>query len=277
MPAALAHTWRCTQRIRRGQAAGAGRTLNHVISRAPAHRRQWSTRERTGVGLSWKRATASGWPAPRGSSSCQWPVSGLQALPPRLPASSSTQWLVRSVRNAHLLTVAGAAQVGAAFARLLFPVSPKDHPSAPSASGSLAEERPAARSHSAGSIAKSRCYDCRMLEEFELLAAKVAELARLVQSLRAENQQLRAQLATATGELDAMRMRVDEASRRLDGLMERLPALANPARMRHGTPDRHDSRARVPPRLHARRRRTRCSSAPPMWTARCRRSALPAK
>jgi phage shock protein A len=62
-----------------------------------------------------------------------------------------------------------------------------------------------------------------MLEEFDQLAAKVSELAHLVQSLRAENQQVRAQLATATGELEAMRLRVDEASRRLDGLMERLP------------------------------------------------------
>jgi phage shock protein A len=68
-----------------------------------------------------------------------------------------------------------------------------------------------------------------MLEEFDQLAAKVAELARLVQSLRAENQQLRAQLATATGELEAMRVRVDEASRRLDGLMERLPTPSTPS------------------------------------------------
>jgi len=68
-----------------------------------------------------------------------------------------------------------------------------------------------------------------MLEEFDQLAAKVAELARLVQSLRAENQQLRSQLATATGELEAMRVRVDEASRRLDGLMERLPTPSTPS------------------------------------------------
>ena len=67
-----------------------------------------------------------------------------------------------------------------------------------------------------------------MLEEFDQLAAKVSELAHLVQSLRAENQQVRAQLATATGELEAMRLRVDEASRRLDGLMERLPTPSTP-------------------------------------------------
>ncbi|HQR21575.1 MAG TPA: DUF904 domain-containing protein [Burkholderiaceae bacterium] len=69
-----------------------------------------------------------------------------------------------------------------------------------------------------------------MLEELDQLAAKIAELARLVQALRTENQQLRAQLATASGELEAMRSRVDEASRRLDGLMERLPAPAAAAK-----------------------------------------------
>ena len=68
-----------------------------------------------------------------------------------------------------------------------------------------------------------------MLEDFDLLAGKVAELARLVQSLRTENQQLRSQLATASSELDAMRGRVDEASRRLDLLMERLPTPPNSA------------------------------------------------
>jgi phage shock protein A len=70
-----------------------------------------------------------------------------------------------------------------------------------------------------------------MLDDLELLATKVGDLASLVQSLRTENQQVRAQLATATGELDAMRSRVDEASRRLDLLMERLPTPANPAKV----------------------------------------------
>lgn len=70
-----------------------------------------------------------------------------------------------------------------------------------------------------------------MLEDFDLLATKVGELARLVQSLRTENQQLRAQLVTASGELETMRSRVDEASRRLDGLMERLPPPAPAAKV----------------------------------------------
>ena len=76
-----------------------------------------------------------------------------------------------------------------------------------------------------------QCYDISMLDDLELLATKVGDLASLVQSLRTENQQVRAQLATATGELDAMRSRVDEASRRLDLLMERLPTPANPAKV----------------------------------------------
>ncbi len=66
-----------------------------------------------------------------------------------------------------------------------------------------------------------------MLKDLDLLATKVAELVRLVQSLRTENQQLRAQLATSTSELDSMRARIDEAGRRLDRLMERLPAGSN--------------------------------------------------
>jgi cell division protein ZapB len=73
----------------------------------------------------------------------------------------------------------------------------------------------------------AQCYDYSMLEDFDLLAGKVAELARLVQSLRTENQQLRSQLTAASSELDAMRGRVDEASRRLDLLMERLPTPPN--------------------------------------------------
>ena len=66
-----------------------------------------------------------------------------------------------------------------------------------------------------------------MLEDFDLLAAKLTEFGRLVQSLRTENQQLRAQLTSSAVELDAMRARVDEAGRRIDLLMDRLPATSN--------------------------------------------------
>ena len=62
-----------------------------------------------------------------------------------------------------------------------------------------------------------------MREDLELLASKLGELTQLVQTLRNENQQLRAQIAEASRELDAMRRRVDQASSRLDALLQRLP------------------------------------------------------
>jgi uncharacterized protein (TIGR02449 family) len=63
-----------------------------------------------------------------------------------------------------------------------------------------------------------------MLDDFDALARKVAELAQLAQSLRTENQQLRAQLAAASSELDVLRHRVEQATSRLDAVLERLPA-----------------------------------------------------
>jgi len=68
-----------------------------------------------------------------------------------------------------------------------------------------------------------------MLKDLDLLGTKIAELARLVQSLRTENQQLRSQLAASSAEIEAMRARIDEAGRRLDLLMERLPATPSAA------------------------------------------------
>jgi phage shock protein A len=65
-----------------------------------------------------------------------------------------------------------------------------------------------------------------MLEDLDALAARIAELAKLVHGLRTENQQLRAQLATANGEVAELRQRIDEAGRRLDTLLERLPPSA---------------------------------------------------
>lgn len=62
-----------------------------------------------------------------------------------------------------------------------------------------------------------------MLEEFDALATKLRDLTAMVQTLRGENQHLRAQLVAASTELDAMRERVDTATQRLDALLERLP------------------------------------------------------
>ena len=62
-----------------------------------------------------------------------------------------------------------------------------------------------------------------MLDDLDKLTAKIKEIATTVTTLRAENQQLRAQLVAASAELDAMNTRVDEAARRLDALLQRLP------------------------------------------------------
>jgi phage shock protein A len=70
-----------------------------------------------------------------------------------------------------------------------------------------------------------------MLEDLDTLAGRIADLSRLVQSLRTENQQVRAQLAAANGEIEQLRLRIEEAGRRLDTLMERLPAAPAPAKV----------------------------------------------
>jgi uncharacterized protein (TIGR02449 family) len=74
----------------------------------------------------------------------------------------------------------------------------------------------------------------RMLDDLDTLARKVTELAHMAQSLRTENQQLRAQLAAASAELDSLRGRVEQATRRLDAMLERLPPPAPAANP--GTP-----------------------------------------
>jgi hypothetical protein len=196
----------------------------------PARRRRWFRRERPGA---WLAGRDSG----RGDavrladtprlvllSMAGLRAAGFRAAPSRV---ESTQWPLRSVRNAHLLTVAGAAQVGLAASGAT-PVSRFTGGHAPgtinagqSIAGMAAVDR-AVRVMAC----RSRCYDSRMLDDLDQLAGKITELARLVHSLRSENQQLRAQLAAVSAEHESMRGRVEEASRRLDRLMERLPAPA---------------------------------------------------
>ncbi|MGB2816730.1 MAG: DUF904 domain-containing protein [Burkholderiaceae bacterium] len=62
-----------------------------------------------------------------------------------------------------------------------------------------------------------------MLDDLDTLGHKVTELARMAQSLRTENQQLRAQLAAASSELETLRGRVEQATQRLDAMLARLP------------------------------------------------------
>ena len=115
----------------------------------------------------------------------------------------------------------------------------------------------------------------RMLEDFDLLAGKVAELARLVQSLRTENQQLRAQLASSAAELDSMRGAYDEAGRRLDLLMERLPRLEfRWSAMEHLTVTILERDYRLACTPEEKDSLLKCAR---MSTARCRRSARPAR
>jgi chromosome segregation ATPase len=64
-----------------------------------------------------------------------------------------------------------------------------------------------------------------MLEDFDALTAKMAELAGRLRALREENQRLRTQLATANVELDTLRGRVAGAMERIDALLARLPPL----------------------------------------------------
>jgi chromosome segregation ATPase len=63
-----------------------------------------------------------------------------------------------------------------------------------------------------------------MLEELDALDAKMRELAMHVRQLREENQNLRRQLAASQSELATLSDRVTAATRRLDTLIEELPA-----------------------------------------------------
>jgi predicted nucleic acid-binding Zn-ribbon protein len=69
-----------------------------------------------------------------------------------------------------------------------------------------------------------------MLDELTALGAKLAELAGRVRALREENHELRRQLAATTAELTETRGRVENATRRIDALVQRLAADANAAR-----------------------------------------------
>jgi len=64
----------------------------------------------------------------------------------------------------------------------------------------------------------------RMLEELDALDAKMRELAAHVRQLRDENQNLRRQLTASQLELATLNERVTAATRRLDTLIEELPA-----------------------------------------------------
>ena len=62
-----------------------------------------------------------------------------------------------------------------------------------------------------------------MDEEFESLEAKVSQFVKMCERLRAENMELRAKLATASGEAKRLNDKIDGAGNRLEDLLARLP------------------------------------------------------
>jgi cell division protein ZapB len=59
--------------------------------------------------------------------------------------------------------------------------------------------------------------------EFTSLEAKVAQFVSLCERLRAENQELRQQLASARNDAKRLHEKIDGAKARLEGLLARLP------------------------------------------------------
>ncbi len=62
-----------------------------------------------------------------------------------------------------------------------------------------------------------------MEAEFNSLEAKVAQFVSLCERLRAENVELRQQLATARTDATRLHEKIDGARSRLEGLLSRLP------------------------------------------------------
>ena len=64
----------------------------------------------------------------------------------------------------------------------------------------------------------------RVETEFNSLETKVAQFVSLCERLRAENVELRQQLAAARGDAKRLNEKIDGAKSRLEGLISRLPA-----------------------------------------------------
>ena len=62
-----------------------------------------------------------------------------------------------------------------------------------------------------------------METEFNSLEAKVAQFVTLCERLRAENVELRQQLAAARTDAKRLHEKIDRAAERLEGLLARLP------------------------------------------------------
>jgi cell division protein ZapB len=68
---------------------------------------------------------------------------------------------------------------------------------------------------------RGRAY--RLEAEFSSLEAKVAQFVSLCEQLRAENVQLKQQLAAARSDAKRLHEKIDGARARLEGLLGRLP------------------------------------------------------
>ena len=62
-----------------------------------------------------------------------------------------------------------------------------------------------------------------MEAEFNSLEAKVEQFVELCERLRAENSQLRQQLAAAQNDAKRLNEKIDGAKSRLEGLLNRIP------------------------------------------------------
>ena len=63
----------------------------------------------------------------------------------------------------------------------------------------------------------------RVETEFNSLETKVAQFVSLCDRLRSENLELRQQLAAARGDAKRLHDKIDGATARLEGLLQRLP------------------------------------------------------
>ena len=63
----------------------------------------------------------------------------------------------------------------------------------------------------------------RVETEFRSLEAKVAQFVALCERLRAENRELKQQLAAAQNDAKKLNEKIDGARSRLEGLINRLP------------------------------------------------------
>jgi|GEM_PF-3385499 len=83
-------------------------------------------------------------------------------------------------------------------------------------------------SEATGTSLHSICDHDYMSSEFQLLAEKVNQLAKLAHDLRNENAELRRQVKALTEENGTLNQRVDEAYARVVAVLDQLPVAPAP-------------------------------------------------